>query len=128
MNGIIEIQLGGQLRTIRFNNYAKAELGNIYGLDPLEAGQKLGERMQDNYVRAIADLVYAGLTGAYYAKGHDRDFTRADVAEWVAEAADTDMAKVFTTWIDATGIRQIIKQQQQPDADTGKKKRRGPKS
>lgn len=127
MNGIIEIQLGGQRRTIRFNNYAKAELGNIYGIDPLEAGQKLGERMQDNYVRTIADLVYAGLTGAYYAKGLDRDFTRADVAEWIADAADTDMAKVFTTWVEATGVRQIIKQQQQ-SADAGKKKRRGPKS
>jgi hypothetical protein len=83
--------------------------------------------MKDNYVRTIADLVFAGLTGAYYAKGLDRDFTRADVAEWVADAADAEMASVFTTWVDATGVRQIIKQQQQT-VDTGKKKKPGQKS
>lgn len=127
MNGIIEIQLGGQQRTLRFNNYAKAELGNIYGADPMEAAQNLLERLKDNYVRTMADLVYCGLTGSYYAKALDRDFTRADVAEWMADAEDAEIVKVFTAWTESTGIRQIIKQP--AEASTGaKKKKPGPKS
>ncbi|PUZ21807.1 hypothetical protein DCC81_24785 [Chitinophaga parva] len=108
MNGIFEIELGGQLRQLRFNNYARAELGNVFGLDPLEAGQKAAEMFASNYMLAIAYVVFAGLTGAVYATFGTRDFTREQVAEWVGEANVSDLVTAFNMWRQSNEPRELI--------------------
>lgn len=111
MNGRIEIMLGGQLRTLRFNNYAKEQLGKIFGSDPLEAVQTLLDKLKESPVKAMVDLTYAGLIGAYEAREIPIDFVRADVAEWVGDADDTDMASVFNAWLDSSRLRSILPEQ-----------------
>lgn len=98
------------MRHLWFNNYAKGSLGGLYSLDPLEAGDKLLHTMQDNYMRAIADMVYCGLEGHYEAHGQEKDYTKSDILMWCAEIEEADAVQVFNTWVEASGIRQIIKQ------------------
>ena len=116
---IVEIKLGGKYRTLRFNNYQKEALGKLYGNDPIESGRLLGEKWATSAIRAAADLVYTGLIGDYEAKLKDRDFSREDVAEWVGEASDEDLAKVINTWSETDAVRTII--QSKNGAETKKK-------
>lgn len=123
---IVEIQLGGKYRTLRFNNYQREALGRLYGKDPIECSQILAEKWANSAIRAAADLIYTGLIGDYEAKLKDWDFTREDVAEWVGEAADQDIANVVNAWSETDAVRSIIKPKNGSE-DTGKKKPRGRK-
>ena len=118
---IIEIQLGGKLRSLRFNNWQKEALGKLYGSDPLEAGQKMIEKWGDSLMSLAADLVYTGLIGDYRIKLRDIDFSREDVMEWVGDAKDSDLAQVINTWSETEAVRSIIKATN--GSDTGEKKR-----
>lgn len=125
MNGIVEIMIGGKLRTLRFNNYQKEALGKLYGKDPLECVQILTERWGNSSLRVAADLIYTGLIGDYEVKLKDRDFTREDVAEWVGEALDEDVAAVINAWSETDAVRTLITNIN--GSDTGKKKLPGKK-
>ena len=122
MNGKIEILIGGIKRSLWFNNYAKAALGAIYGLDPLEAGEKMMAVMSENYMKAIADLVFAGLEGFYNAEDIQKDYTKKDVLRWCADSDEADMILVFNTWLDFSKLREIIKTE---PSGKPEKKRRG---
>jgi hypothetical protein len=116
---IVEIKLGGKYRTLRFNNYQKEALGKLYDNDPIESSRLLGEKWATSALRAAGDLIYTGLIGDYEAKLKDRDFTREDVAEWVGDASDEDLAKVINTWSETDTVRTII--QSKNGSDTKKK-------
>lgn len=126
MNGKIEISLGGHKRHLWFNNYAKGSLGGLYGLDPLEAGDKLITQMQANYMRAIADLVYCGLEGHHEATDTSKDYTKKEILLWCAEMSEEDAVKVFNTWLHASQLREIVKTEVKEEKE--EKKRRGKKS
>ncbi|ACU61361.1 hypothetical protein [Chitinophaga pinensis] len=111
MNGRIEITLGGKLRQLRFNNYAKEELGNFLSKDPVEGTKELIELLQSNPLKAIKNLTYCGLVGHYEAREMERDFTKQDVAEWVGDADDKDLSDVFNCWLNTTQWRSIIPEQ-----------------
>ena len=111
MSGIIEIQLGGQVRTLRFNNWQKEALGKVLGQDPLKAAKTLSARAKDSIIDVIFDLVYTGLIGAYRAQRKDIDFTEAEVGEWVGDAENAALAGVFDVWIDSIGVRKLIPEQ-----------------
>lgn len=125
MTGKIEITLGGNKRTLWFNNYAKGALGAIYGIDPLEAGDKLITQMQSNHMRGIADLIFAGLEGFHEATDTERGYTKKNVLMWCAEAEEEDIVKVFNTWLEFSQIRNLIKTEQK---EKEQKKRHGKKS
>ena len=107
-NGRIEILLGGKLRTLRFNLYAKEELGRIYGQDPLQALRTMVAEWKEQPMRAMRKLAYAGLVGAYEAAVKDVDFTAQDVAEWVGDAEDNDISRMFNTYLDTTKLRTLL--------------------
>lgn len=119
---IIEIQLGGKYRTIRFNNWQKEALGKIYGTDPLEAGHKMMERWGDSLVSLAADLVYTGMIGDCRVKLKDVDFSREQVMEWVGEAKNEDLAQVINTWSETEAVRSLIKAAN--GSESGEKKSR----
>ncbi len=104
MNGKIEILLGGKLRSLRFNNYQKEALGKLYGKDPLQCQKIIAEKWGDSILRMGVDLIYTGLIGDYEAKLKDRDFTREEVAEWVGDASDEDVATVIKEWMKPTRL------------------------
>lgn len=118
---IVEIKLGGKYRTLRFNNYQKEELGRLYGSDPVESSQILSQKWAKSAMRAASDLIYTGLVGDYEAKLKDRDFTREDVAEWVGDAEDQEIAKVVNAWAETDAVRSIIKAKNGQESDAKKK-------
>ncbi|WP_343692763.1 hypothetical protein [Chitinophaga sp.] len=124
-SGIIELELGGKARTLRFNNWQKEALGKIVGTDPLEAGQLISSKLNESPLLVVCDLVYTGLIGNYRVQMKDLDFTRQDVAEWIGDADNAILGKVFDAWLDASGLRQILPEQ--PDTEDSKKKRVGRK-
>lgn len=121
----IQITLGGQARNLWFNNYAKGALGGIYGLDPMEATEKLLDDIKANYVKAIENMVSAGLEGYHEATDTEKDYTRKDIKAWVADATDEDMVMVFNTWLSVSEVRNLIPTVADEPA---KKKRLGRKS
>lgn len=118
---IVEIKLGGKHRTLRFNNYQKEELGRLYGSDPVESSQILAQKWAKSAMRAACDLIYTGLVGDYEVKLKDRDFTREDVAEWVGDAEDQEIAKVVNAWAETDAVRSIIKAKNGEEGDAKKK-------
>lgn len=119
--------LGGKLRSLRFNNYAKEELGRIFGKDTLEGTQSLIDKLTHSPLKAMVDLVISGMIGHYEARELERDFIRADVAEWIGDADDNDLAGVFKCWLDTTELRSLLpdnKQEQTAD-EAPKKKQPG---
>lgn len=130
MNGRIEIMLGGKLRSLRFNNYAKEELGRVFKGDPLDATKTFIDKLSESPLSAMKTLVYSGMVGHYEARELERDFTRADVAEWVGDAEDNDLANVFNCWLDTTQLRSLLPENKQEEVPTDepKKKRPGRKS
>lgn len=124
MHGKIKITLGGQVVDLYFNNYSKAELGNMFGVDPLEASMKIAEEIKANHMRACAKLIYSALIGYYAAKDMDCPYSRQQVAEWAADMSGEDTLKVWETWKESIDIPQILPEQSN---GTGKKKRPGGK-
>ncbi len=117
MSGITEINLGGKIVTLRFNNWQKEALGKLYGTDPLEAGRKMQERLEESILLVSCDLIYTGMVGNYRVQLKDIDFTIDQIVEWVADADNADIARVFNEWLGSSGQRNLL-----PGADAGKKK------
>lgn len=122
MSVILQLQLGGQLRTLKFNNWQKEALGNILGKDPLQAGKTLSKKAKESPLEAVSDLVYTGMIGAYRSRKADVDFTEADVFDWVGEADYKELATVFDAWVESTGLRKLIPEVKSDGEETGKKK------
>lgn len=124
MSNIIEVQLGGGLRTLRFNNWQKEALGNILGKDPLIAGKILAKKAKESPLDALCDLVYTSLIGDYRVQRKNLDFTPATVAEWLGEADINELGAVFTAWLDSSGLRKLIPTQPEENPKPGEKKPR----
>lgn len=105
-NGRITIQLmhDGKLKTLRFNNYAKEEVLNLYGhkQDIDKTNELMNAEFKAHHTRVVKKLVYAGLIGNYEALNKDIDFTMEEVSEWVADMAEDDMALVIESYMKAT--------------------------
>lgn len=121
MHGKIKIELGGQQVDLYFNNYSKAEIGNLFGLDPLEAGIKIAEEIKTNHMRACAKLIYSALIGYYSAKDMDCPYTREQVMEWAAEMKDSDILLVWECWKESIEIPKILPEQSNGSASKKKK-------
>lgn len=74
----IQIEIGGKLRGLKFNQYAMIILSQK--VDP------------DNYNdTANYAMVYAGLTANCYVKGIEKDFTFEEVCDWVDLLSQKDI-------------------------------------
>lgn len=97
----IHLMHNGKLKTLRFNNYAKEEVLNLYGhkQDIEKTNELLNAEFKAHHTRVVKKLVYAGLVGNYEALNKDIDFTMEDVSEWVADMPEDDMALVITSYM-----------------------------
>lgn len=128
MSGIIEIKLGGKLRTLQFNNWQKEALGKLYGVDPLEVATKFAIAWADSLLTVSCDLAYTAMVGDYRVRRQPLDFTIDDVYAWAADASNEDMAKVLEGWTSTQEVRELIKHLSEDNEDaTPKKKPRGKK-
>lgn len=123
---ITEIELGGQIRTLAFNNYSKEALGRLYGIDPMEATQKMSSDWSESLLTLACDVIYCGLIGHCRLTRASVDFKIKDVSEWVASGDEREIAKALNAWGSTEEVRSLI--QLGGKGEEAKKKSPGRKS
>src|SRR6185503_9792185 len=99
LNKKIEIKLGGVEIPLWFNNYASAELQKMYGTDVTTVIKILVEKLQDNYLVVLTDLIKAGIKGSYLGKDSERPEYLSLINGMVAEEYDENLISIWTeTW------------------------------
>ncbi len=95
LNKKIEIKLGGIEIPLWFNNYASAELQKMYGADINTLMITLVERLQENYLLILSDLIKAGIKGRTFALDLPKPEYLANVNELIAQEADETLVPVW---------------------------------
>lgn len=95
LNKKIEIKLRGVEIPLWFNNYASAELQKMYGTDMTTLMVVLIEKLQDNYLIILTDLIKVGIKGNYLAKDELKPDYFAKINEMIAEEPDDNLVKVW---------------------------------
>jgi hypothetical protein len=110
MTGIMKLNIGGQERTLRFNNFSAIELSriiyngeqaNFETEDLLDRIMKLNEK---NHYLLIKTLIYAGIIGNDYVVGFHESVTQEQVGEWIADLESDQIYTVWTTFWSSMGI------------------------
>jgi len=110
MTGIMKLNIGGQERTLRFNNFSAIELSriiyngeqaNFETEDLLNRIMKLNEK---NHYLLIKTLIYAGIIGNDYVVGFHESVTQEQVGEWIADLESDQIYTVWTTFWSSMGI------------------------
>lgn len=95
LNKKIEIKLGGIEIPLWFNNYASAELQKMYGADINTLMVTLVERLQENYLLILSDLIKAGVKGHCFALDLPKPEYLQRVNELIAQEADETLVPVW---------------------------------
>jgi len=95
LNKKIEIKLGGVEIPLWFNNYASAELQKMYGADINTLMVTLVERLQENYLLILSDLIKAGIKGYCFALDLPKPEYLASVNELIAQEANETLVPVW---------------------------------
>jgi hypothetical protein len=110
MTGIMKLNIGGQERILRFNNFSAIELSriiyngeqaNFETEDLLNRIMKLNEK---NHYLLIKTLIYAGIIGNDYVVGFHESVTQEQVGEWIADLNEQDVYTVWTTFWSSMGV------------------------
>jgi len=121
---IAEINLGGVVRTVNFNNHFREALGRMYDLDPLEAIRKLAGMWEVSYTAAAEDVIYCGLIGQCRFMRQPVDFTVQDVSIWLESAKDKDVAPALKVFLASQAERPLFKLNNSDEDNEAKKKNR----
>jgi hypothetical protein len=110
MTGIMKLNIGGQERTLRFNNFSAIELSriiyngeqaNFETEDLLDRIMKLNDK---NHYLLIKTLIYAGIIGNDYVVGFRESVSQEQVGEWIADLNEQDIYSVWLTFWSSMGI------------------------
>lgn len=102
-----KVDIGGELRTLEFNNFSSMEIARILFKDdpmssnPYEVMQKLGVIAENNIMLLLKVLVYAGIVGYDYKNKWETNVTQEEVGEWVAVGNLSQLVgiwKIFLEW------------------------------
>ena len=128
MTGIMKLKIGGQERTLRFNNFSAIELAkiiyngeqaNFETEDLLSRIMKLNDK---NHYLLIKTLVYAGIIGNDYVVGFSESVSVEQVGEWIAELSEEDIYSVWNTFWSSMGVDLPAIQELEKDSVSEKKK------
>lgn len=103
INKKLELNLGGEKVQIWFNNYAVFELQKMFGIEQVDIMKKVSERVNENYLLLIADLIKVGIKGHCLAKGEPTPEILKDVNEHIATAEMSELVNVWETFFDIMG-------------------------
>ena len=95
LNKKIEIKLGGIEIPLWFNNYASAELQKMYGADINTVMVTLVEKLQDNYLLILSDLIKVGIKGHFFALDIPKPEYLTNVNELIAQESDETLVSVW---------------------------------
>ena len=101
----IEVQLGGQVRTLRFGNYA---LMTYNKLTQTEAGTV--KEFSDEYgnMDLVCDITFSGLKAFYKIKKQTFDITYEQVMEWVDEMQVSQIQEIINAFSESVSTSEIV--------------------
>jgi hypothetical protein len=127
MTGIMKLNIGGQERTLRFNNFSaielakiiyKGEQANFETEDLLDRIMKLNEK---NHYLLVKTLIYAGIIGNDYVVGFSESATVEQVGEWISELSGEEIYSVWNTFWSSMGVDLPAIQELEKDSVAEKK-------
>lgn len=87
----IQVEIGGKLRGLKFNQYAHIIIQEK--LDPEFPAASINTA-----------LFYGGLKGNCYAKNENPEFTFEDVCDWLEELPEDDILAVYNVYMNTTAF------------------------
>ena len=128
MTGIIKLNIGGQERTLRFNNFSAIELAKIIykgeqaNFETEDLMNRIMNLNEKNHYLLIKTLIYAGIIGNDYVVGFSESVSVEQVGEWVAELSAEDIYSVWNTFWSSMGVDLPAIQELEKDSVAEKKK------
>jgi hypothetical protein len=110
MTGIMKLNIGGQERTLRFNNFSAIELAKIIynGDQPNFETEDLMNRImklnEKNHYLLIKTLIYSGIIGNDYVVGFTESATPQQVGEWISDLSSEEIYSVWITFWQSMGV------------------------
>ena len=95
MNGLIEITMGGEVRTLKFGNYALMSYNVLTATDAGETKQLDIDYQMIDFVR---DVTYCGLKNYYKISKRTFDVTLDDVTNWIDDMDLSNIQIVIDAW------------------------------
>ena len=95
MNGLIEITMGGEVRTLKFGNYALMSYNVLTATDAGEAKKLDLDYQMIDFVR---DITYCGLKNYYKISKRTFDVTLDDVTNWIDDMDLSNIQIVIDAW------------------------------
>ena len=134
MTGIMKLNIGGQERTLRFNNFSAIELAKIIynGDQPNFETEDLMNRImklnEKNHYLLIKTLIYSGIIGNDYVVGFTESTTPEQVGEWISDLSSEEIYSVWITFWKSMGVDLPAIQEVEQNSVGEKKNQRGMKS
>lgn len=95
MNGLIEITMGGEVRTLKFGNYA---LMSYNVLTATDAGESKKLDIDYQMIDFVRDVTYCGLKNYYKISKRTFDVTLDDVTNWIDDMDLSNIQIVIDAW------------------------------
>jgi hypothetical protein len=105
MNGLIEITMGGEVRTLKFGNYALMSYNVLTATDAGETKQLNIDYQMIDFVR---DITYCGLKNYYKISKRTFDVTLDDVTNWIDDMDLSNIQIVIDAWTKSLESSQYI--------------------
>ena len=105
MNGLIEITMGGEVRTLKFGNYA---LMSYNVLTATEAGETKQLDIDYQMIDFVRDVTYCGLKNYYKISKRTFDVTLDDVTNWIDDMDLSNIQIVIDAWTKSLESSQYI--------------------
>lgn len=103
----IQVEIGGKLRGLKFNQYAHILIQEK--IDPDHATASIN-----------AALFYGGLKGNCFVKGEEPDFTFEDVNDWIEELPEDVIMSVYNIYMNTTAFLRAKALQESSEEDKKK--------
>jgi glycogen synthase len=95
MNGLIEITMGGEVRTLKFGNYA---LMSYNVLTATDAGETKKLDIDYQMIDFVRDITYCGLKNYYKISKRTFDVTLDDVTNWIDDMDLSNIQTIIDAW------------------------------
>jgi hypothetical protein len=105
MNGLIEITMGGEVRTLKFGNYALMSYNVLTATDAGEAKKLDIDYQMIDFVR---DITYCGLKNYYKISKRTFDVSLDDVTNWIDDMDLSNIQIVIDAWTKSLESSQYI--------------------
>jgi len=105
MNGLIEITMGGEVRTLKFGNYALMSYNVLTATDAGETKQLDIDYQMIDFVR---DVTYCGLKNYYKISKRTFDVTLDDVTNWIDDMDLSNIQTIIDAWTKSLESSQYI--------------------